>query len=87
MERVDFNSDNAKIDGALHALAEQVQPLVRAVPPVSYTHLSRQIYRAADAQHPRPCIFRIPFFQLQMFQDETGELEGAAARLEWNHIP
>ena len=25
---MDFNSDNAKIDGALHALAEQVQPLV-----------------------------------------------------------
>ena len=24
VERVDFNSDNAKIDGALHALAEQV---------------------------------------------------------------
>ena len=23
VERVDFNSDNAKIDGALHALAEQ----------------------------------------------------------------
>ena len=37
--------------------------------------------------HPRPCIFRIPFFQWQMFQDETGELEGAAARLEWDHIP
>ena len=28
-----------------------------------------------------------PLFPWQMFQDETGELEGAAARLEWNHIP
>ena len=36
VERVDFNSDNAKIDGALHALAEQVQPLVRAVPQLAY---------------------------------------------------
>ena len=28
--------DNAKIDGALHQLAEAVQPLVRAVPQLAY---------------------------------------------------
>ncbi len=45
--------------------------------PVKYTGL-------ADAQHPRPCIFRIPFFQLQMFQDETGESRGRQPA--WNGI-
>ena len=36
VERVDFNTDNAKVDEALRQLAGQVGPLVRAVPNLAY---------------------------------------------------
>ena len=31
VERVDFNSDNAKIDGALHTLAEQAEKALQRI--------------------------------------------------------
>ena len=45
VERVDFNSDNAKIDGALHALAEQAG---RKADKSTVTNLSSVVSQKAD---------------------------------------
>ena len=76
MERVDFNSDNAKIDGALHALAEQAG---RKADKSTVTNLSSVVSQKADKTALTAAEKRVS--ALERGKAEQVALDGAVSQL------